>query len=80
MACLLDAARKYGKMPFGKLKKLSHQGKAFENADANGEMKLADLIDELRDGEAVAAHLKDRNPGEAHLKRDSAQHAKPRAA
>jgi len=80
MACLLDAARKYGKMPFGKLKKLSHQGKAFENADANGEMKLADLIDELRDGEAVAAHLKDRNPGEAHLRRDSAQHAKPRAA
>ena len=80
MACLLDAARKYGKMPFGKLKKLSHQGKAFENADANGEMKLADLIDELRDGKAVASHLKDRNPGEAHLKRDSAQHAKPRAA
>jgi len=80
MACLLDAARKYGKMPFGKLKKLSHQGKAFENADANGEMKLADLIDELRDGEAVAAHLKDRNPGEAHLTRDSAQHAKPRIA
>jgi uncharacterized phage-associated protein len=80
MACLLDAARKYGKMPFGKLKKLSHQGKAFENADANGEMKLADLIDELRDGEAVASHLKDRNPGEAHVKRDSAQHAKPRVA
>lgn len=80
MACLLDAARKYGKMPFGKLKKLSHQGKAFDNADANGEMKLGDLIDELRDGEAVAAHLKDRNPGEAHVKRDSAQHAKPRAA
>ena len=80
MACLLEAARKYGKMPFNKLKKLSHQGKVFENADANGEMKLADLIDELRDGEAVASHLKDRNPGEAHAKRDSAQHAKPRAA
>ena len=80
MACLLDAARKYGKMPFSKLKNLSHQGKAFENADANGEMKLADLIDELKDGEAVASHLKDRNPGEAHTKRDSAQHAKPRAA
>jgi uncharacterized phage-associated protein len=80
MACLLDAARKYGKMPFGKLRKLSHQGKAFENADPNGEMKLADLIDELRDGETVASHLKDRNPGEAHAKRDSAHHAKPRAA
>jgi len=80
MACLLDAARKYGKMPFGKLKNLSHQGKAFENADANGEMKLADLIDELKDGETVASHLKDRNPGEAHAKRDSAHHAKPRAA
>jgi uncharacterized phage-associated protein len=80
MACLLDAARKYGKMPFSKLKKLSHQGKAFENADPNGEMKLADLIDELRDGETVASHLKDRNPGEAHAKRDSAHHAKPRAA
>ena len=66
MACLLDAARKYGKMPFGKLKNLSRQGKAFENVDANGEMKLADLIDELRDGDAVASHLKDRNPGEAH--------------
>ena len=74
MACLLEATRKYGKMPFGKLKNLSHQGKAFENADANGEMKLADLIDELKDGEAVASHLKDRNPGEAHAKRDSAQH------
>jgi len=80
MACLLEAARKYGKMPFGKLKKLSHQGKAFENADPNGEMKLADLIDELRDREAVASHLKDRNPGEAHAKRESAPHAKPRAA
>ncbi|MFH1044741.1 MAG: hypothetical protein V1796_06805 [Pseudomonadota bacterium] len=43
-------------------------------------MKLADLIDELRDGEAVASHLKDRNPGEARAKRDSAHHAKPRAA
>jgi uncharacterized phage-associated protein len=80
MACLLEAARKYGKMPFNKLKKLSHQGKAFENADPNGEMKLADLIEELRDGEAVASHLKDRNPGEAPAKRDSAHHAKPRAA
>ena len=80
MACLLDAARKYGKMPFGKLKKLSHQGKAFENADANGEMKLADLIDELRGGKAVASHLQDRNPGEAHAKRDSAHHVNPRAA
>ena len=79
MTCLLEAARKYGKMPFGKLKKLSRQGKAFENADANSEMKLADLIDELRDGEAIAAHLKDRNPGEAHAKRESAHHARPRA-
>jgi len=52
----------------------------FENADANGEMKLADLIDQLRDGEAVASHLKDRTPGEAPEKRDSAHHAKPRAA
>lgn len=80
MACLLDAARKYGKMAFSKLKNLSHQGKAFENADTNGEMKLADLIDELQDSEAVASHLQDRNPGEAHAKRDSTQHAKPRAA
>lgn len=80
MACLLDATRKYGKMPFGKLKNLSRQGKAFENADANGEMKLADLIDELQEGKAVASHLEDRNPGEAHAKRDSAHHAKPRAA
>ena len=80
MACLLEASRKYGKMPFGKLKNLSHKGKAFENADANGEMKLADLIEELQDGEAVASHLKDRNPGEAHAKGDSARHAKTRAA
>ena len=80
MVCLLEAARKYGTMPFGKLKKLSHQGKAFENADSNGEMKLADLIDELRDSKAVASHLKDRNPGEAHAKKDSAHHAKSRAA
>lgn len=69
MACLLDAARNYSKMPFGKLKNLSRQGKAFENADANGEMKLADLIDELKDGEAVASHLKDRNPGESACKK-----------
>lgn len=69
MACLLDAARKYGRMTFGRLKKLSHQGKAFENADSNGEIKLDDLIYELRDGEAIALHLKDRNPGEAQAKR-----------
>jgi len=69
MACLLDAARKYGTMPFGRLKKLSHQGKAFENADPNGEMKLSDLIDELKGAKALASHLKDRAPGEAHTKR-----------
>ncbi|MEX2148794.1 MAG: Panacea domain-containing protein [Steroidobacteraceae bacterium] len=80
MACLLDAAKKYGTMPFGKLKKVSHQGKAFDNADQNGEMKLSDLIDELKGAEAVAAHLRDRAPGEAHVKGESAQHAKRRAA
>lgn len=80
MACLLDAAKKYGRMPFGKLKKLSHQGKAFENADPNGEMKLSDLIDELKGAEAVASHLKDRAPGEAHAKKEPRQHAKPQAA
>lgn len=80
MACLLQAARKYGTMPFGKLKKLSHQGKAFENADPNGEMKLADLIDELRGSKAIASHLKDRNPGEVHAKKDPANRAKSRAA
>ncbi len=80
MGCLLDAARKFGKMSFSRLKKLSHQGKAFENADPNGEMKLGDLIDELQDGKAVAAHLKDRNPGEVHAKRSPAQSGKLRAA
>ena len=80
MACLLDASKKYGRMPFGKLKKLSHQGKAFENADANGEMKLADLIDELKGAEAIASHLKDRAPGEAHAKKEPGHHAKPHAA
>ncbi len=80
MACLLDAARKYGTMPFGKLKTLSHRGKAFENADPNGEMKLADLIAELKDSEAIASHLDDRNPGEAQAGGDSAEHAKPRSA
>ena len=80
MVCLLEAARKYGTMPFGKLKKLSRQGKAFENADSNGEMQLADLIDELCDSKAVAAHLKDRNPGEPDAKKDSPRHAKARAA
>ena len=79
MACLLDAARKYGTMSFGRLKKLSHKGKAFENADSNGEMKLSDLIDELKGAEAVTSHLRDRAPGEAHLRRESAHHAKPRA-
>jgi uncharacterized phage-associated protein len=77
MACLLDAAGKYCRMSFGKLKNLSHKGKAFENADANGEMKLADLIDELKDGEAIASHLKDRNPGEAPAKVNSARHSRP---
>ncbi|MGH8737900.1 MAG: Panacea domain-containing protein, partial [Burkholderiales bacterium] len=80
MACLLDATRKYGTMPFGRLKKLSHQGKAFENADSNGEMKLADLIDELRDSKAVASHLADRSPGEAHVKKETTHHAKPHPA
>ena len=80
MGCLLDAACKYGTMPFGKLKRLSHQGKAFENADPNGEMKLVDLIDELRDSKAVASHLKDRNPGEAQSNKDSPNHARRRAA
>jgi len=80
MACLVDAAKKYGRMPFSKLKKLSHQGKAFENADPNGEMKLADLIEELKGADAIASHLRDRAPGEAHSKKEPAQHAKPHAA
>jgi uncharacterized phage-associated protein len=80
MACLLDAARKYGMMSFGRLKKLSHQGKAFENAGPNGEMKLSDLVEELKGAEAIASHLEDRNPGEAHLKKDPAHHAKRSAA
>jgi uncharacterized phage-associated protein len=80
MVCLIDAARKYGRMPFGKLKELSHKGKAFENADPNGEMKLSDLIDELSGAETIALHLKDRAPGEAHTKKESAHHAKPHAA
>lgn len=80
MACLLDAARKYGRMSFGRLKKLSHQGKAFENAGPNGEMKLSDLIGELKESEAVASHLRDRAPGEAHSRKESAHHAKRRAA
>jgi uncharacterized phage-associated protein len=79
MVCLLDAARKYGTMSFGKLKKLSHQGKAFENADPNGEMKLDDLIDELRDSKAIASHLSDRSPGEVELKKVTPHHAKPHA-
>lgn len=80
MACLLDAARRYGTMPFGRLKKLSHRGKAFENADANGEMKLSDLIEELKGADAVVSHLRDRAPGEARSKKEPAHHAKPRAA
>jgi len=80
MACLLDAAKKYGRMSFGKLKELSHKGKAFENADPNGEMKLSDLIEELKGAEAVAAHLNDRAPGEAHAKKEPGHHAKPQAA
>lgn len=80
MVCLIDAARKYGRMPFGKLKELSHKGKAFENADPNGEMNLSDLVDELKGAEAVASHLKDRAPGEAHTKKEPPQHAKPHAA
>ncbi len=80
MACLLDATGKYGKMSFSRLRKLSHQGKAFENADPNGEMKLADLIDELQESNALASHLDDRSPGEAHARRDSIHNAKQRAA
>jgi uncharacterized phage-associated protein len=80
MACLLDAAKKYGRMSFGKLKALSHKGKAFENADPNGEMKLSDLIEELQGSEAVASHLNDRAPGEAHAKKEPAHHAKSQAA
>jgi len=80
MACLLEAARKYGSMSFRRLKKLSYQGKAFENADPNGEMKLSDLIDELKGAEAIASHLKDRAPGEVHTKKEPAHHAKRHAA
>lgn len=80
MACLLDAAKRYGSMPFGRLKKLSHQGKAFDNADPNGEMKLSDLIDELKGSEAVASHVQDRAPGEARAEKEPGHHAKPQAA
>jgi hypothetical protein len=53
------------------------QGRAFENADPNGEMKLADLIAELKDSEAIASHIDDRNPGEAQAGKDAPERSKP---
>lgn len=65
LICLTNAAKKYGKLSFGKLKTLSHQSKAFRNAGPNGEINLEALIRELHDGKDIERHILDRHPGVA---------------
>jgi uncharacterized phage-associated protein len=65
IACLTEAARKYGGLSFRELKALSHQSEAFKNADLNGEISLTDVVNELPSGQAVLEHMADRHPGSA---------------
>ena len=64
LQCLIEAARKYGGLSFGQLKRLSHDD-AWESANANGEMDVMDIARSLMDGDLIAGHLSDRHPGEA---------------
>lgn len=65
LICLGNAAQKYGKLSFGKLKTISHKSKAFKRADFNGDIDFDALLSELTDGEAIKQHLEDRSPGHA---------------
>jgi uncharacterized phage-associated protein len=43
--CLKDSLRIYGHMPFGTLKRITHQEESYINAPANGEMNYLSMID-----------------------------------
>lgn len=69
LMCLNAAAKKYGNLSFAKLKRISHQSKAFRNADANGGIEIEAILSELKNGTELKKHiLEDRHPGEATLK------------
>lgn len=56
--CLDAAIEHYGHLPFGELKKLSHDD-AFKSADENDFISLEVIIDTLDDGELLLEYLQD---------------------
>lgn len=56
LKCLDSAIERYGAMSFGQLTRVSHDA-AWDKADENDQMALADIIDTLDDAEDIKAHL-----------------------
>jgi uncharacterized phage-associated protein len=58
--CLNAAIEKYGHMPFGQLKQLSHQEKAYQAADPNDFMSFDTIVESLPSGKDLMEYLADK--------------------
>jgi uncharacterized phage-associated protein len=56
--CLNRAIEQIGKLPFGELKELSHDG-AYLKADRNDDISLTSIIDTLPSSESLKRHISD---------------------
>lgn len=56
--CLDEAIAQYGELPFGALKKASHEDKAFQSADDNDFMSLEAIAESLPDSDLLLDYLR----------------------
>jgi len=54
--CIDDANKKYGHLPFGRLKSKSHD-LAYKNADKNDFISIENIASTLKDGDLIIDHL-----------------------
>ncbi len=58
ISCLETAIEKYGSLSFGKLKQISHDS-AYDSADENGEISIAEIAKMLPNADDVIENLKE---------------------
>jgi len=56
--CLDQAIKRYGSMSFDSLKAISHQDRAFRDADQDDSMSVESIAASLPDGEKLLQHLR----------------------
>jgi len=68
LICLNAAVKKYGSLSFSRLKRISHQSRAYQEADENGDIDLEAILSELKNAKELKRHIfEDRHPGSAKV-------------